>query len=250
MESLVYLSKSDDAEEDENRRPTPLDPEYWRGITHSYDSAPDPAFLADNGYDVRSYRRPVTAPPQSYYGAYGSVQSERSSYPGGGLVTSPVHYQDGPHQYIPVSPVAHTTQAYGNGGGYHGAHGGAGYGGYTPESNLVAQYPHPGHSEWGVSSSGRDSSAIVPPSQLKAQLRDAFVRAQTYLDLVPFFQSCDPTCAGGISAHTLQEALALMGVVVGNPLVNTIAQLFSIPGRGLLDYVALSRFLELDAQEM
>jgi hypothetical protein len=248
MEALVYLSQSADSDEDENRRPTPLDPEYWRGITHSFDSAPNPAFLADNGYDIRSFVRPVTAPHQSFHAAYGPAQSEPNTFQRGSLVTSPVHYQDSPHQYVPVSPVAHATQTYGSGAaGYLGAPSAGGYAAYPHGS---AQYPHVGHSDWGVVPTGHGPTAIVPPLQLKAQLRDAFVRAQAYLDLVPFFRSCDPTGIGGISAHTLHEALARMGVMIGIPLVNTVAQLFSIPGRGLLDYVAFSRFLELDVQEM
>lgn len=226
MESLVYLSQSDDAGEASGRRPTPLDPEYWRGVTHSYDSAPNPAFLADNGgyAALAQYGRPVTAPPPSYYGTTG------------GLVTSPVHYQDTPHQFIPVSPVATSGQLYSSPG-------------YRPYSQVL--YTH--SNQTGASpdwTGGRPGTNMVPPYQLKAQLREAFVHAQVYLDLLPFFQSCDPTCSGGMSAHTLQESLSRMGVTVSAHLIQTAAQLFSIPGRGVLDYVALSRFIELDSQEM
>lgn len=249
----MYLSQRDADDDDDGRRPTPLDPEYWRGVTHSFDSAPNPAFLEDNGgqvpYNYRQqgcgYERPVTAPPQRYAPPVGG------GYPSN-LVASPVHYQDGPHQYVPVSPVAHGNFFY---GGMDppppsaSASLSASYAGFptasaTPFPNGMQPYA----ADWGTAS-GR-SHLSVPPQHLKAQVRDAFVRARAYLDLIPFFQSCDLSALGGISSHTLQEALSHMGVMLPSHLVQAIAQLFGIPGRGVLDYVAFSQFLELDAREL
>uniref|UniRef100_K3WN11 Uncharacterized protein n=1 Tax=Globisporangium ultimum (strain ATCC 200006 / CBS 805.95 / DAOM BR144) TaxID=431595 RepID=K3WN11_GLOUD len=53
IKALQYLSRSengDDEDGGERQRPTPLDPEYWRGITHSHDMAPHPIHMQEGTY--------------------------------------------------------------------------------------------------------------------------------------------------------------------------------------------------------
>ncbi|OWZ06258.1 hypothetical protein PHMEG_00021513 [Phytophthora megakarya] len=234
METLAYLARSDSSDSGDDfastgGRPTPLDPEYWRGITHSI-PAPTAAYrppsqmqppsqhyahqYAAPMYQSQPQQRLMTSPPmmQSY---------------GGAVLTSPIHHLNG-SPVVPVSPVARIDTGH-------------------DASYLM-------HSGVMVDPQARSYSATVAPlatpQQLKILIREALVRAQAYLDLVPFFQSYDLTFAGGVRLGTIQQALGRMGVILRDHVLQNIGQLFSIPGSGLVDYVALGRFLELDAQEL
>ncbi|KAL4094809.1 hypothetical protein PRIC1_010462 [Phytophthora ramorum] len=229
MEALAYLARSDSSDDDwdaSDGRPTPLDPEYWRGITHSVVPAPATYTHADRMESPHSYDH--YAPPASYpmYHPHQRPVSSPSHF-GGGVLMSPIHYQAGPPM-VPISPVAHMD---------------------------AASYGAPMHrpAEWSSFQPRSFSSAVSPvatPQQLKHQVREALVRAQAFLDLVPFFQSYDLSYAGGVRLGTIQEALGRMGVILGDHILQRVGQLFSIPGSGLVDYVAFGRFLELDAQEL
>jgi hypothetical protein len=238
MEALAYLARDSDSSDDDDfdsseGRPTPLDPEYWRGITHSVpvNRQPSPAtahYAHSNSYPVyHQHQRPVTSPS--------SILHDHGHY-GGAVLMSPIHYQNGPPM-IPISPVAHMDAMH---EASYGLHSGA----------AMAH----GLRDWGGSSQPRSHptavSPVSTPQQLKLQIREAFVRAQAYLDLMPFFQSYDVSYAGGVRLGTVQEALGRMGVILRDHVLQSIGQLFSIPGSSLIDYIALARFLELDAQEL
>ncbi|RLN77856.1 hypothetical protein BBJ28_00024944 [Nothophytophthora sp. Chile5] len=246
MEALAYLARLADEDEDEDDyeesdgRLTPLDPEYWRGITHSHDVAPathryghevDANRFRPASYPVLHHQRPVTAPVSAHAAMHGNRF-------GASVLTSPIHYQTG-SPMVPISPVAHMERMH---DGSFVSHGGV-------AMAQGARRPV----EWGsmnAHSYSSDGTPVATPQQLKAQLREAFVRAQAYLDLVPFFQSYDSACGGGVPLGTIQEALARMGVALGDHLLQGIGQLFGIPGSALVDYIELSRFLELDAHEV
>lgn len=253
IEALQYLSRSDSGGEEDgtaDRRPTPLDPEYWRGITHSYETvAPHavavPQHDAVFGYPVplragaehpQMYSRPQTAP------AY----VNGAAYSNGSLVPSPISFSAGERQ-LPISPMAHSYRVpvYSDNPMARS---------YASGFNALDRFRHGSQQGYrpdgGYSCMGSVGESPVSPQSLRAELRTAFVRARAYLDLVPFFQSCDHAYSGGISLHTLQEALLRMGVTLATPVVHSVGQLFGIPGSGLVDYTAFSRFLELDSHEM
>uniref|UniRef100_H3HEC0 Tudor domain-containing protein n=1 Tax=Phytophthora ramorum TaxID=164328 RepID=H3HEC0_PHYRM len=215
MEALAYLARSDSSDDDwdaSDGRPTPLDPEYWRGITHSVVPAPATYTHADRMESPHSYDH--YAPPASYpmYHPHQRPVSSPSHF-GGGVLMSPIHYQAGPPM-VPISPVAHMD---------------------------AASYGAPMHrpAEWSSFQPRSFSTAVSPvatPQQLKHQVREAL--------------SYDLSYAGGVRLGTIQEALGRMGVILGDHILQRVGQLFSIPGSGLVDYVAFGRFLELDAQEL
>ncbi|KAG6620806.1 Cytidine deaminase [Phytophthora cinnamomi] len=268
MEALAYLARSDSSDDDDgfdssDGRPTPLDPEYWRGITHSREVVAAPS---------AAYRQPSRMePPPHHYGPYGTaslpltyhhhqqqqhqhqpyqrpatspsaMMHGHGHYAGGGVLMSPIHYQGGPPM-IPISPVAHMDAMHD--ANFMSPHSGVGmaHGMHRP-----AEWPPRSYSP------GAGAAAVVSPvstpQQLKQQVREALVRAQAYLDLGPFFQSYDMSYTGGIRLGSIQEALGRMGVILRDHVLQSIGQLFSIPGSGLIDYMSLSRFLELDAQEL
>lgn len=247
MEALAYLARSDSSDDDDDfdssdGRPTPLDPEYWRGITHSREVVPAPTAAyrqppqQQQHYDPygaaghpmyhhqHPYQRPATSPSAVMHG---HSHGHYGAGPGGGVLMSPIHYQP----MIPISPVAHMDAMHDASFMTHGLH-------------RPAEWPPRGYSP---------AAAVAPvstPQQLKQQVREALVRAQAYLDVGPFFQCYDMSYTGGIRLGSIQEALARVGVILRDDVLQSIGQLFSIPGSGLIDYMSLSRFLELDAQEL
>ncbi|TYZ67714.1 hypothetical protein PybrP1_002181 [[Pythium] brassicae (nom. inval.)] len=267
IEALQYLSRSDsdDEEDDTDRRPTPLDPEYWRGITHSYETVAPHAVAVQHhdvgfGYPVplhpgseyphpQMYSRPLTAPAYMNGAAFNN----------GSLVPSPISFGASGRQ-LPISPMAHSDRmvAYGEnpmarpylgGIGVHDGIGQLAHGsrqGYGQEGGEWGYFPARG----GYPPTGSTGDATVSPQSLRAELRNAFVHARAYLDLVPFFQSCDHGYSGGIPLRTLQDALVRMGIALTTQVLHGIGQLFGIPGSGMVDYTAFSRFLELDSHEM
>ncbi|KAG7381677.1 hypothetical protein PHYBOEH_010817 [Phytophthora boehmeriae] len=270
MEALAYLARvgedSDDSDEFDltGRRPTPLDPEYWRGITHSLDVAPPSTtsgYRHSSGREAHSYSaggyppmyhqhyqqqqrqqqqqpRPMTSPSFQMHGhGYGYGDSNSGS----NVLMSPIQYQFG-QPAIPVSPVTHHLIGGGHGGGYDPYHGVA----MAHDKRRQEEWSSVNHHQNYPSS----TPPVATPQQLKSQVREAFVRAQAYLDLVPFFQSYDLSFAGSLRLGTLQEALGRMGVMLGDQVLQSIGQLFRIPGSGMVDYVGFARFLELDAQEL
>lgn len=266
IEALQYLSRSDsDGNDDgsERERPTPLDPEYWRGITHSHESVPSHHMndqysspVINDGYEyaphvqrsgryppaMQVYQRPVTAP--GLIGGYGN-----------GNLASPITFQS--VGALPISPVAHAERVYGYGenpmthsyaGGFDGYHAGGSFRhGHQGISRVESDWGHM-PARGGYAAAG--GVASMSPQMLKAEIRNAFVRAQAFIDLLPFFQSCDHSYTGGIPLRAIQEGLLRMGVAISNPILQTIGQLFGMPGSGLIDYAGFSRFLELDGQEM
>lgn len=277
IETLQHLSHDDDDDDDtSDRRPTPLDPEYWRGITHSLDAAPHPQGFASPlaapslqdayGYvsplhagggnyapQMQMYQRPVTAP--------GHMSGGGGAYGGGSaFAASPINFH-GVARPLPISPMTHSDRMMHSYGGKPMMHSYAGGFGDVYDGGSFA-HGHQGFAqaeqgEWGhlaarggYASVGGISIGSMTPQALKAELRNAFVRAQAFLDLVPFFQSCDHTYSGGIPLRALQEGLLGVGVTLSTAVLQSIGQLFSIPGSGLVDYTAFSRFLELDGQEM
>lgn len=276
--ALQYLSRSEDGDDDGDteRQLTPLDPEYWRGITHSHEEVAQEQYAATaaanahhhhqhqnhhggsgHGYAPQIYadadylqihhpHRPVTAPGHMIGGAYGST-----------LVPSPIHFAHSARS-VPISPMAHAEHhAYGYGDSAMAHSYSGGFGAHTVGGSFAAPFGHSGldyghamaRGGGGYASAGGMDSAMSPQS-LKAELRSAFVRARAYIDLVPFFQSCDRTYSGGIPLRTLHEALLQIGLVLPRAWLQTIQQLFGAPGSGLINYVAFSRFLELDQHEM
>lgn len=273
IETLQYLSRDDDDDNTDasDRRPTPLDPEYWRGITHSLDAAPHP-----QGYE--RYASPVAVHPQDAYGYAALLQAGGGNYAqplhmhqrpvtapghrggggggayggsGGALTASPINFH-GVARPLSISPMAHTPygenpMTYSYAGGFGGgsfAHGHQGF------AQSEADWGHLAARGGYASIGGGSGFSAISAQALKAELRSSFVRAQAFLDLVSFFQSCDHAYSGGIPLRTLQEGLLGMGVALSNPVLQSIGQLFSIPGSGLVDYTAFSRFLELDGQEL
>ncbi|ETL25552.1 hypothetical protein, variant, partial [Phytophthora nicotianae] len=261
MEALAYLARSDSSDSDDDfassdGRPTPLDPEYWRGITHSREVTPAHSSTyrhssrmetpPSHHYEHHHYA-PATYPMYHQYSHQRPVMSPSAMmhnhgiYSGNGASMSPINYQAGPPM-VPISPVAHINAIH--------------EGGYMPHSGGAMLHTEGGMvhrpTEWN-NTQPRYPATVSPvstPQQLKLQVREALVRAQAYLDLVPFFQSYDLSFAGGIRLGTIQQALGRMGVILRDHVLQSIGQLFSIPGSGLVDYVAFGRFLELDAQEL
>lgn len=276
IETLQYLSRDDDEEEEEisDRRPTPLDPEYWRGITHSLDAVPHPQgheryaspLATHSPQDTYAYVSPLHAsggnhaqPLQMYQR---SVTAPGHMSGGGALIASPINFH-GVTRSLSISPMIHSDRmmrphgdspmmhsyAGGFGGGYDGG-GGSFAHGHQGFTQSEADWGHLAARGGYASVGGGIGMGSMTPQALKAELRSAFVRAQAFLDLVPFFQSCDHTYSGGIPLRTLQEGLLGMGVTLSTPVLQNIGQLFIIPGSGLIDYTAFSRFLELDGQEL
>ncbi|EEY67522.1 uncharacterized protein PITG_17627 [Phytophthora infestans T30-4] len=256
METLAYLARSDSSDSDDSSdgSPTPLDPEYWRGITHSREVAParsssyrHPSRVetpSSHHYDHRNYapatypmydqnphQRPMTSP--------NVMMQSHGVYTGPSARLSPINYQIG----SPICPVSHMDAML--------------EGSYMPHSGGTML--HGGgavmqrSAGWSRSQPRNYPTSVPPastPQHLKLQIREALVRAQAYLDLVPFFQSYDLSYAGGVRLGVIQEALARMGVILGDQVLQSIGQLFNVPGSGLVDYVAFGRFLELDRQEL
>lgn len=271
MEALAYLARSDSSDDDDDfdssdGRPTPLDPEYWRGITHSREVVPAPTAAAyrqpsrmdppaphHHHYDPYGaasypmyhqqqypYQRPATSPSAVMHG-----HGHYGAGPGGGVLMSPIHYQSGGPPMIPISPVAHMDAMHD--ATFMPQHSGVGmaHGLHRP-----GQWSDPVPRSYSPAASVAAVSPVSTPQQLKQQVREALVRAQAYLDLGPFFQCYDMSYTGGIRLGSIQEALARVGVILRDHVLQSIGQLFSIPGSGLIDYMSLSRFLELDAQEL
>lgn len=258
MDPLVILSQDDGSDETggERRRPTPLDPEYWQGITHSFGATPYPHALEELGlaYNFVSPTVPAAVgggyalmPSNNAYGGVASMYDRPITAPTttaayGGIVPSPIHYQS--MRPLPISPMI-TGGGDGFGGDFHGGnayrpatHSGAGF----ARSGDCFDGGDPGFRGYEVGSSGTGS--------LKEELRYALMRAQAFLSLTSLFQSYDPSGSGVIPLRSVQEALTRMSVVLSNSLVLAISQLFGVPGSSMIDYIALSRFVELDAQEM
>jgi hypothetical protein len=267
MEMIAALSHMDDGnggndDDYDSRRPTPLDPEYWRGITHSLEpsqpmhapsigGADAVAFVQSHpyasGFHTASYaypavgaygggggailhhaptQRPMTAPSIGIGNGNGSAFGHYG-YDGGGVyATSPIHYQD--TRTLPVSPVVLAEPFY--------------------SGRVELRHPMATSMDWGYMApqSGILSS---PPQALKAELRDAFVRAQCFADLRSLFRSYDTAMSGSIPLHAIQDAFAMVGVIVPSQVIHTIGQHFGQHGGGMVDYSALVRFLEVDPQE-
>ncbi|GMF57779.1 unnamed protein product [Phytophthora fragariaefolia] len=221
MEALAYLARSDSSDDDDvdssDGRPTPLDPEYWRGITHSREvvAAPAAAYRPPGrhehhydpygypAYHTQPYQRPATSPSAVMHGHYGPAA-------GGGVLMSPIHYQAGPPM-VPISPVAHMNAA-----NYMPPHAAVGM---AHATGVGLHRPAEWSSPPTRSYSATAISPVSTPQQLKQQVREAFVRAQTYLDLGPFFMSYDMSYSGGIRLGSIQEALSRMGVILGDPVL-------------------------------
>jgi hypothetical protein len=224
LEAISNDSKAMNNASDDRPRPSPLDPEYWKGITHSFD-----ANTGGIRYQDASLQRPMTAPGLGYYGPE--------------LAISPISYQNA--RPLPVSPVplAHKIAAP----PYGGMH--------APLSNSMVDMSSPRHglgyqhdtfsrsAEWSIGNSNRGPYAI------KAELREAFARFQIFADILSVFQSYDNMRSGTIPANVLNEAFAYMGLSLSPQLVQHIAQFFGTPG-GYVDYFSLAKFIELDSQEM
>lgn len=268
IEALQYLSRSDtdDEDDDSEHRPTPLDPEYWRGITHSYDAIAPHAVAVQQEYDggfgyptpthaeaeyPQLYSRPLTAPAH---------MGGAAAFGSGTLIPSPINFSAGDRQ-VPISPLAHADRklAYGENPMARSYAGGFasldGVGLFAHESrqgydHAGGDWGHPVTRGGGYAPTTGGVGAAMSPQSLRAEIRSAFVRARAYLDLVPFFQSCDHSYSGAISLRSLQEALLRMGVTLTTIVLHGVGQLFGIPGSGLIDYAAFSRFLELDGHEL
>ncbi|TMW67050.1 hypothetical protein Poli38472_012166 [Pythium oligandrum] len=236
MDGLEYLSQWNDDDDADFQRPTPLDPEYWRGITHSceparevyyhdpypvahpsatYGNAGMNAYPMGGGYQApMATHRPMTA-PSGGHGAYG--------YPHG-VVTSPIHYQSA--RALPISPVTHDDRFF---DGHAGVNASMGWGTIQARSGFTTSY--------------------ASPQAIKAELRDAFVRAQSFANIQSLLQSFDPSHSGVISLRALQEGLLMVGVNVSGHTLQSIGQLYGTPGSGMVDYFALSRLLDVDPHE-
>lgn len=259
MDPLVILSQDEDSDitDGERRRPTPLDPEYWQGITHSFGATPYPHALEELGL-AYNYVSPVASaavsgggfalmPSNNAYGGTALMYDRPTSAPAsmaayGGIVPSPIHYQS--VRPLPISPMI-TEAGGGFGGDFHGGNT------YRPAIHSAAGFArfgdcfdngYPGFRGYEVGGSGTGS--------LKEELRNAFMRAQAFLSLASLFHSYDSSGSGVIPLRSVQEVLSRMSVVLSNTLVYAISQLFGVPGSNMIDYVALSRYVELDAQEM
>lgn len=259
MDPLVILSQDDgsDVTDGERRRPTPLDPEYWQGITHSFDATPYPHALEELGLTynyVPSAGAPAASgggyaliPSNNAYGGAAPINDRPITAPAamaayGGIVPSPIHYQS--VRPLPISPMI-TGGGGGFGGDFHGGNA------YRPATHSGAGFARSGDCFDGVDPGFRGYEVGGGGSKsLKEEFRYALMRAQAFLSLTSLFQSYDPSGSGVIPLHSVQEALTRMSVVLSNSFLRAISQLFGVPGSSMIDYIALSRFVELDAQEM
>ncbi|KAJ0399206.1 hypothetical protein P43SY_001872 [Pythium insidiosum] len=218
LQQLSRLTDDDGAEDDDRQRPTPLDPEYWRGITHSHEYAPVAAATAvsppplDASYAMHMH---ATAPHgHMYMPAYApqvaSVLPRPMTAPmGGGIPTSPIHAYANVHP-LPISPIATSSV------------------------------------DWGTLGA---TAMAMNPQALKSEIRDAFVRAQAFADPQALFQSSDAALLGAVPLRAVQEALMMIGVVVSSHALRQVGQLFASHEPGMVDYTALARFLGVDARE-
>ncbi|KAL7678648.1 putative EF-hand domain pair protein [Plasmopara halstedii] len=253
METLAYLARSDSSDSDvasSSGRPTPLDPEYWRGITHSLEATTNSndAYRRANRidsphssyqYNQQQYRPSMSSPvshQQHPVTSSSFYMRGHGAYSDGEFLMSPIHRQDGAPM-ISVSPVAQMNPIHERCC-------------LSPSVGTLMHCPEERNNFHFQSNYEIPAFPVLTPQELKDQIREAMVRAQAYLDLVPYFQSCDLYSAGGISIRTIQEALGRVGVILRDDLLQSVSQLFRIPGSELVDYVAFGQFLYLDASEL
>ncbi|GLD98133.1 hypothetical protein PINS_up006830 [Pythium insidiosum] len=227
LQQLARLSNDDEGDDDDRQRPTPLDPEYWRGITHSLEYAPQPALAATLSppMDATYAMHMAASGPHGhmYMPAYAPQVAPVMARPmtapiGGSVPTSPIHAYANVHP-LPISPI--TTASVGHG-------------------MMSASM------DWGNMSV---ASMAMTPQALKAEIRDAFARAQAFADPQALFQSSDVALHGVIPLRAVQEALMMIGVVVSSHALRHVSQLFGSHESGMVDYTSLAKFLRVDARE-
>jgi hypothetical protein len=204
-------------------RPSPLDPEYWRGITHS---GPDPMMVV---------------PPHGTSGIRSPYKTETPAFPSyldQGISYPPSSISPAIHHPVVISPIPQARRIFPVAeisGGFDTQQPEKLYGANNPNTfGLSARHPH--HHQYEA---------------LKSQLRLCFSMLSTENELRQLFQAYDVQHCGGLSYHALQDCLSHLGAYLSPAHMSEIQRRFYMPHmNNALDYHALASFIALDHHEV